>query len=133
MSQAAILTGVSERQIQHWMDRGYVLPADGGTRKIGGESLDTILLIKQARLAGIPLRQAVPMAREYLRQEVAGALDDTMSRLALKDLQERLTVARVGMDLLQAIIHDVSVAGDHDESHSLPRPGMDRVSSQGRK
>src|SRR5436309_13086376 len=59
MSQASALTGVSERQIQHWMDRGYIRPAMDGARKISGETLDVIMLIKQARSAGIPLRQAV--------------------------------------------------------------------------
>src|SRR5947209_19266571 len=66
MSQAASLTGVSERQIQHWMDRGYIQPRDPEMRKVNGDNLDMIVLIRQARVAGIPLRRAVNMAREFL-------------------------------------------------------------------
>jgi DNA-binding transcriptional MerR regulator len=69
MSQASALTGASERQIQHWMDRGYIPSSAKGTRKLNGEGLDLIMLIRQARAEGVPLRQAVALARQYLRQE----------------------------------------------------------------
>ncbi len=133
MSQAAALTGVSERQIQHWMDRGYIAPAADGARKISGESLDTIMLIKQARVSGIPLRRAVPLARAYLQQEASGALDSAMARLALQDLQERLLAARAGIESVQTLIRDVSASDSRNEGPSLPPAGRDRVSSQGRR
>ena len=129
MSQAAALTGVSERQIQHWMDRGYIDVTPDGARKINGQSLDMIVLIKQARAAGIPLRQAVPLARLYLSQETTGALDSEMARLALRDLQERLAALRAAIETVQRLIQDVSIP---DGRSPLPPSPTDRVSSQGR-
>jgi DNA-binding transcriptional MerR regulator len=104
MSQAAALTGASERQIQHWMDRGYIHPASKGTRKISGESLDLILLIKQARAAGIPLRQAVPMAREYLNAEPSGSVDESISPTLLKEIHDRVAMLRDGLDTIEDMI-----------------------------
>src|SRR5947209_8960788 len=75
MSQASTLAGVSERQIQHWMDRSYIYPTADGQRRINGDTLDCIVLIRQARAAGVPLRRAAPMAHDYLRREAAEALD----------------------------------------------------------
>jgi DNA-binding transcriptional MerR regulator len=132
MSQAATLTGVSERQIQHWMDRGYIDAASEGARKISGHGLDMIVLIKQARAAGIPLRQAVPLARIYLNQETTGALDSEMARLTLRDLQEKLGALRGAIESVQRLIQDVSIPDGHAPDSPLPPPPIDRVSSQGR-
>lgn len=120
MSQAANLTGVSERQIQHWMDKGYIGPSADGARKISGETLDVIMLIKQARAAGIPLRQAVPMAHSYLTQEAAGAFDSDMAHAALHELQERLATLRASMDAVQALIHDVGMTDEEKARSILP-------------
>ena len=132
MSQAAALTGVSERQIQHWMDRGYIDVTPEGARKISGHSLDMIMLIKEARAAGIPLRQAVPLARLYLNQETTGALDSEMARLALRDLQEKLAALRAAIDRIQRLIQDVSAPDGRAGPPALPPSPIDRVSSQGR-
>ena len=109
MSQASALTGVSERQIQHWMDRGYISPATAGTRKLSGESVDTIVLILQARAAGIPLRRAVPMAREYVRREAAGALDTGIAPAVMQEIHEQLDAVRAGIDAVQQKIYDMEV------------------------
>jgi len=111
MSQASTLTGVSERQIQHWMDRGYITPATPGTRKLSGESIDTIVLILQARGAGIPLRRAVVMAREFLRLEASGKPASGIDPTALQEIRDMLTAARTGIDAVQQMIHDLEVNG----------------------
>jgi DNA-binding transcriptional MerR regulator len=97
MSQAATLTGVSERQIQHWMDRGYIQPTSRGMRKLNGPNLDRILLIREARSAGFPLRQASRMADEYIAQEqrqndpsTFGADEADQLRRQLNDLSVQL-------------------------------------------
>lgn len=104
MSQAAQLTGVSERQIQHWMDQGYITPSKTGTRKINGTSLDEILLIRQARRAGIPLRRSVAMAREYLAREIGQGIDSYRGVGALRDLEEKLESLRSTIDDVQDVI-----------------------------
>ena len=111
MSQAASLTGVSERQIQHWMDRGYISPAVQGTRKINGECLDVIILIREARAAGIPLRQAVDMAQAYLRGESPGGWGPTVSPALLRDLRDKLHSLQGGMDSLEEAIGAVERGG----------------------
>jgi DNA-binding transcriptional MerR regulator len=127
MSQAAALTGVSERQIQHWMDKGYVAPAPHGARKIGGAGLDAILLIKQARAAGIPLRHAAPMAHEYLSREASNALDSDMARWAARDLRERLVVARDGIEAVQHILDSVGSPDGSEPPRALPALARNRV------
>lgn len=109
MSQASALTGVSERQIQHWMDRGYISPATPGTRKLSGESVDTIVLILQARAAGVPLRRAVAMAREYLRRESVGAMESWLAPAALEEMYEKLASVRAGIDAVQQKIRDMEI------------------------
>jgi DNA-binding transcriptional MerR regulator len=104
MSQAAALTGVSERQIQHWMDRGYILPHAHGTRKINGENLDMIVLIRQARVSGIPLRRAVAMARERLSQREEPGLDGWVSPSAVDSLVEQLMTLRSGIGSLENVL-----------------------------
>src|SRR5579864_8155727 len=78
MSQAAALTGASERQIQHWMDRGYIQPVRKGTRRINGQGLDMIILIREARNGGVPLRHAVAVSREFLARESSAAWQTAM-------------------------------------------------------
>jgi DNA-binding transcriptional MerR regulator len=106
MSQAASLTGVSERQIQHWMDRGYIRPSTPGTRKINGESLDMIALIRQARVAGIPLRRAVSAAREFLRQDMPEAFDGHSASSALGDLREHLGALQEVIGTVEHLLYD---------------------------
>jgi DNA-binding transcriptional MerR regulator len=109
MSQAAALTGASERQIQHWLDRGYIHPATTGTRRISGDGLDLIMLIRQARAAGIPLRQAVPMAREYLNAEPSTPMDDALSPTLLQEIKSRVEGLRQGLDAVDEIIQHAQV------------------------
>jgi DNA-binding transcriptional MerR regulator len=127
MSQAAALTGVSERQIQHWMDKGYVEPALHGARKIGGAGLDAIMLIKQARAAGIPLRQAVPMAHDYLSREASNALDSDLARWAARDLRERLAAAHEGIEAVQRVLDSVDSPDGKEARQRLPALARNRV------
>jgi DNA-binding transcriptional MerR regulator len=107
MSQAAALTGVSERQIQHWMDQGYITPSAQGTRKINGDSLDKIILIRQARASGIPLRRAVAMARDYLNEEASGRIEAEIAPPLLSDLSEKLGSLRSGIENVEDLIHQI--------------------------
>jgi DNA-binding transcriptional MerR regulator len=104
MSQASALTGASERQIQHWMDRGYISSSSKGTRKLNGESLDLIMLIRQARAAGVPLRQAVALARQYLRQEESRLQGMNVTPSLLIDVEEQLQAMRDRIEALQGTI-----------------------------
>lgn len=130
MSQASALTGVSERQIQHWMDRGYILPSEGGGRKISGESLDTILLIKQARGEGIPLREAVPLARAYLDREASPSLQGDLAQSALRDLDEMLASAHTGIENMQRLVATMRSTSSPPGGTPLSADVSDRVSSQ---
>jgi DNA-binding transcriptional MerR regulator len=127
MSQAAALTGVSERQIQHWMDKGYIQPTASGARKIGGESLDAIMLIKQARSAGIPLRRAVPLAYAYLAREASSVLESDMARWAVHDLQDRLSAAQAGIESVQAMLQATGTADGRRRESGLPALKGDHV------
>jgi DNA-binding transcriptional MerR regulator len=115
MSQAASLTGVSERQIQHWMDRGYIRSQTPGSRKVNGEGLDAIVLIRQARISGIPLRRAVALAKEQLSKDETEDLDGWVSPSARDRLVEQLMTLRSGIgsveSLLRAAQPDLSAAG----------------------
>jgi DNA-binding transcriptional MerR regulator len=139
MSQAAALTGVSERQIQHWMDKGYI-PVSDGARKINGDNLDKIVLIRQARIAGIPLRRAVALAQEYLRREHLQMVDGDVVQGALRELDEGLSSLSVGIQYVQRIIGDMQPMGSDGADGrgadsrvavgGLPASRRHRVSSQ---
>ena len=104
MSQDAALTGASERQIQHWMDQGYIAPATRGTRKINGETLDMIVLIKEARQQGVPLRQAVVVAREYLASETSSTWESGLAPTLLQEVQDALLSMRLGVESVEEMI-----------------------------
>ena len=104
MSQASTLTGASERQIQHWMDQGYIVPATRGTRKINGDSLDLIVLIRQARRQGLPLHRAAELARRYLEDEAAGVADAAFQPSLLHDLRHNLFVLRSDLDRVEKMV-----------------------------
>jgi DNA-binding transcriptional MerR regulator len=122
MSQAAALTGVSERQIQHWMDRGYIETHDAGTRKINGDNLDMIVLIRQARVAGIPLRRSVALARTFLQQEKREGLDGRVSTSAVDTLIEQLRSVKADLSVLEMVLAETRP--------NLPVAASDGVSSR---
>jgi DNA-binding transcriptional MerR regulator len=128
MSQAATLTGVSERQIQHWMDQGYITPTDHGARKINGDNLDKITLIRQARNAGIPLRKAVVMAQEYLRHEVSARLGTEVATGPLQDLEQKLQDLRGDIDIVEQLIKSVESQDGTSTSARDPVARRNRVS-----
>jgi DNA-binding transcriptional MerR regulator len=127
MSQASTLAGVSERQIQHWMDRGYIQPTADGQRRISGDTLDCIVLIRQARAAGVPLRRAAPMAQEYLRGEAAEAIESRAAWGALQDLEDQLRKLRDSADGLLGAVAEIRVVERSGEDGRLPRPRANGV------
>lgn len=127
MSQAATLTGVSERQIQHWMDRGYISPSSEGTRKINGDGLDEVVLIRQARVAGVPLRLAVRLAREYLRATPPADLDQRLPSLTLREIEKQLIALRTGIEHVQELLHDAGEESVAANKKSLLVRRGDRV------
>ena len=127
MSQAAALTGVSERQIQHWMDRGYISPSSEGTRKINGDGLDEVVLIRQARIAGVPLRQAVRLVREYLRTAPPTDLDQRLPSLTLREIDKQLSSVKAGIEKVQELLHEAGDGSIPPGKKGLPARRGDRV------
>lgn len=121
MSQAAQLTGVSERQIQHWMDRGYLHPPASGSRRVDGAALDLILLIRQARAVGIPLRRAAPMARAHLDRESAEGLGDMFQGAAIDDLRRKLAAARQGIEDVERALDPTATSNGISKERVLIR------------
>jgi len=108
MAQAAALTGASERQIQHWMDRGYVQPVQKGTRRINGDGLDMIMLIRDARSRGLPLRYAVEASREFLAQESSAAWQTAVEPAVIVALREKIASAAQDLNGLRALLDSVA-------------------------
>lgn len=110
--QAAAVTGVSPRQIQHWLDRGYLPVSIKGNRRISGNGLDLISLIHQARISGIPLRRSVHLAQEYLaslQTDPLGHMD--IGRETLSDFEEKLTAAVSAVDAVRSVMHKLQERG----------------------
>ena len=127
MSQAAALTGVSERQIQHWMDRGYISSSSERSRKINGEVLDEIVLIRQARMAGIPLRQAVRLTREYLHANLPTDLDGKMPPTFLREVEQQLVALHAGVERVHDLLHDAERGPSETDDPLLPVGRSNRV------
>lgn len=103
--QAAELTGVSERQIQHWLNQGYLPVSVNGERRISGNALDMIALIRQGRRAGIPLKRSVAMAREFIAEQAAGPLaGSNVVPETLSDLEEKLSAADMAIEAVRAVV-----------------------------
>jgi DNA-binding transcriptional MerR regulator len=110
--QAAAVTGVSPRQIQHWLDRGYLPPSVKSSRRISGNGLDLITLIHQARLSGVPLRRAVPMAQEALaRLQVDPLSQMDIGREVVSDLEQKLAAAITAIDAVRRVMSKLEQQG----------------------
>jgi len=106
--QAAAVTGVSPRQIQHWLDRGYLPPSVRGTRRISGNGLDLISLIHQARRAGIPLRRAVTLAQDFMTKMQVDPLSQMdIGQEVASDLAEKLTAAMVAIQAVRSVMKEL--------------------------
>jgi len=109
--QAADISGVSERQIQHWLNRGYLPISKQGNRRVSGNALDLITLIQQARQAGIPLKTAVGLSKEYLARMDAGPLHPVEAGSeALSDLEEKLSAAISAIGAVRDVIKELGDA-----------------------
>lgn len=106
--QASALTGVSPRQIQHWLDRGYLPVSIKGNRRISGNALDLITLIHQARMAGMPLRRAVTLSRDFLASTYVDPLSQVdLEREALADLREKLGASIQAIEAVRTVMEDL--------------------------
>jgi|SRR4051794_25501218 DNA-binding transcriptional MerR regulator len=111
-SQLAELTGVSLRQVMFWSDQGYLPHIPGDARSFSGAGIDTALLLVQARAAGIGLKRAAVLARQYLSAEFIGKTrqpDPGPSALG------------AGLRALEASARDLreQVAPDSDEAEAV--------------
>lgn len=106
--QAASITGVSPRQIQHWLDRGYLPASTKGSRRVSGNGLDLVSLIHQARLSGVPLRHAVPMAHEFLAHLQVDPLSQMdIGREVIADLEQKLSAAITAIDAVRRVMSEL--------------------------
>jgi DNA-binding transcriptional MerR regulator len=115
--QAAAVTGVSERQIQHWLNRGYLPISIEGNRRISGNALDLIALIQQARKAGVPLRRAVKLSNDYLAHMNADPLFDTgAGSQTLSDLEEKLRAATSAIEAVRKVLQELKASASSREN-----------------
>jgi DNA-binding transcriptional MerR regulator len=115
--QAAAVTGVSERQIQHWLNRGYLPISIEGNRRLSGNALDLIALIQQARKAGVPLRRAVQLSNEHLARLNADPLVDTgAGSQTLSELEEKLHAATSAIEAVRKVMQELKASASARES-----------------
>ncbi len=68
-TQLAALSGLSLRQVSHWIAQGYLPRSTRDPERYSGDAVDMAVLIKQGLHQGLLLRQAVEQARAYLAAE----------------------------------------------------------------
>ena len=68
-TQLAALSGLSLRQVSHWIAQGYLPRSTRDPERYSGDAVDMAVLIKQGLCQGVLLRQAVEQARAYLAAE----------------------------------------------------------------
>ena len=61
-------------------------------------------LIRQARIAGIPLRQAVRLAKEYLRTTPPADLDQRLPSTTLREIDKQLIGDATGIERVQELL-----------------------------
>ena len=70
--QVAQLTGLTERQVGHWLAQGYLPRSVRAPDHLGGDAVDMAVLIRHGLDQGLPLRQAARAALEAARASGAG-------------------------------------------------------------
>ncbi len=81
-NEVRALTGITPRQLQWWDERGIVVPAREGHRRLYSlNDLTEVALICELRRRGFPL-QRVRKVMRFLQRELGKRLAETMSRNA---------------------------------------------------
>ena len=70
INQVSELTGLSRRQLSHWVTRGYLTPANSDPVLFNGTAVEQAMYIKQALDAGLSVRRAVAAANRYLGDQL---------------------------------------------------------------
>lgn len=77
--QVVALTGISARQLQWWDERGIVVPAREGHRRVYSlESLAEVAVIHELRQRGFSLQKMRKVIR-FLRHELGKSLSETVT------------------------------------------------------
>lgn len=77
--QVMALTGISARQLQWWDERGIVVPARHGHRRLySTEDLAEVAVITELRRRGFPLQRVRKVLR-FLQRELGRRLFETVS------------------------------------------------------
>ncbi len=111
-AQLIELCGVSRRQVEHWIARGYLTPRPDRDR-YNGNAVELCLLIKQGLDAGLSLRRAVAQARAFLAEEEA--CHPSLAQLdpeVLPEIAERLRGARAALAAVREVVEPRVPPGD---------------------
>jgi DNA-binding transcriptional MerR regulator len=78
-SEVVALTGITARQLQWWDERGIVVPAREGHRRVYSmEELSEVAVICELRCRGFPLQRVRKVIR-FLQKEFGKSLAETVS------------------------------------------------------
>ena len=78
-SEVVALTGITARQLQWWDERGIVVPAREGHRRVYSiEELSEVAVICELRGRGFPLQRVLKVIR-FLQKEFGKSLAETVS------------------------------------------------------
>lgn len=70
INQVSELTGLSRRQLSHWVARGYLTPSSRDPILFNGNAVEQAIYIKQALDAGLSVRRAVAAANAFIAERL---------------------------------------------------------------
>ena len=70
INQVSELTGLSRRQLSHWVSKGYLVPSSTDPVLFNGNTVEQALYIKQALDAGLSVRRALAAANHFMAEQL---------------------------------------------------------------
>lgn len=111
INQVSELTGLSRRQLSHWVARGYLVPTSRTPVLFSGNTIEQAIYIKQALDGGLSVRRAVSAANRFISEQLQNEPSTQIIRTpAVVDLEAKVrgayTALGVVLDVLRPLAEE---------------------------
>ena len=118
INQVSELTGLSRRQLSHWVSRGYLIPASSSPVLFDGNTVEQAIYIKQGLDGGLSVRKAVAQANRFIAEQLRNEPAMQVVRTpAVVDLEAKVRSAHSALGIVLEVLSPL--AQEHVEAMGI--------------